>query len=103
MAPDDRRPVTNSVRRWVVFERTANRAAWTARTCVTQSEPATLRGRQRELAELNERGAGDIAVVVGGVLPPQDFDFLRESGVKAIFPPGTNIVDAATEVLDLLG
>jgi methylmalonyl-CoA mutase len=55
------------------------------------------------IAELHERGADDIAVVVGGVLPPQDFDFLREAGVKAIFPPGTNIVDAATEVLDLLG
>ena len=54
------------------------------------------------LAELEARGAGDIKVVVGGVIPPQDFDQLRAAGVSAIFPPGTNIVDAATEVLDLL-
>ena len=52
--------------------------------------------------ELKAKGAQDIKVVVGGVIPPQDFDFLRDSGVAAIFPPGTNIVDAATEVLDLL-
>jgi methylmalonyl-CoA mutase len=36
------------------------------------------------------------------VIPPQDFDHLRAAGVAAIFPPGTNIVNAATEVLDLL-
>ena len=40
---------------------------------------------------------------MGGVIPPQDFPMLREAGVAAIFGPGTNIVDAATEVLDLLG
>ena len=55
------------------------------------------------LAELAARGASDIKVVVGGVIPPQDFPMLREAGVAAIFGPGTNIVDAATEVLDLLG
>ena len=54
------------------------------------------------IAELRKRGAGDIAVVVGGVVPPQDFEFLREAGVSAIFGPGTNIVEAATEVLSLL-
>ncbi|MBK6855090.1 MAG: methylmalonyl-CoA mutase [Microthrixaceae bacterium] len=54
------------------------------------------------IEELEARGAGDIKVVVGGVIPPQDFDHLRDAGVAAIFPPGTNIVDAATQVLDLL-
>ena len=54
------------------------------------------------LQELHARGADDIKVVVGGVIPPQDFDHLRAAGVAAIFPPGTNIVNAATEVLDLL-
>jgi len=39
-------------------------------------------------------------VIVGGVIPPQDFDALREAGVAAIFPSGTVIADAA---LDLLG
>jgi methylmalonyl-CoA mutase len=54
------------------------------------------------IAELKAKGAEDISVVVGGVIPPQDYDFLREAGVAAIFGPGTNIVDAAGEVLDLL-
>ncbi len=54
------------------------------------------------IAELKAKGADDISVVVGGVIPPQDYDFLRQAGVAAIFGPGTNIVDAAGEVLDLL-
>ena len=51
-------------------------------------------------AELENNGRGDIMVVVGGVIPPQDFDALREAGAAAIFPPGTVIADA---VVDLLG
>jgi methylmalonyl-CoA mutase len=54
------------------------------------------------IEELRAKGAGDVHVVVGGVIPPQDHEFLRGIGVAAIFGPGTNIVDAATEVLDLL-
>ena len=54
------------------------------------------------IAELKAKGAEDISVVVGGVIPPQDYEFLRQAGVAAIFGPGTNIVDAAGEVLDLL-
>jgi len=42
-------------------------------------------------------------VVAGGVIPPQDYDFLREHGVQAIFGPGTNILDSAAETLRLLG
>ena len=41
-------------------------------------------------------------VVVGGVIPPQDFDALRAAGAAAIFPPGTVIADAAVELLDEL-
>jgi methylmalonyl-CoA mutase len=52
---------------------------------------------------LKELGRADIKVVVGGVIPPQDYDMLREAGVQAIFGPGTNLVDAAGEVLKLLG
>jgi methylmalonyl-CoA mutase len=48
-------------------------------------------------------GRPDIKVVVGGVIPAQDYDMLREAGVQAIFGPGTNLVDAAGEVLKLLG
>jgi methylmalonyl-CoA mutase len=54
------------------------------------------------MAELKARGADDILVVVGGVIPPQDYPFLTEQGVAATFGPGTNIIDAAAEVLDLL-
>jgi methylmalonyl-CoA mutase len=51
---------------------------------------------------LNKEGRGDITVVVGGVVPPQDYDALYEAGAAAIFPPGTVIADAAVELLDKL-
>ena len=51
---------------------------------------------------LNARGAGDILVICGGVIPQQDYDFLKAAGVKAIFGPGTNIPEAAKEILDLI-
>jgi methylmalonyl-CoA mutase len=52
---------------------------------------------------LKEAGRPDIKVVAGGVIPPQDYEFLRAHGVQAIFGPGTNLVSAAAEVLKLLG
>ena len=54
------------------------------------------------LAALAEEGAGDVRVVVGGVVPPQDHGPLKEAGVAAIYGPGTDIPKAACEVLDLL-
>ena len=51
---------------------------------------------------LKERDAEDIIVICGGVIPQQDYDFLKSAGVKAIFGPGTNIPDAAQEILDLI-
>jgi methylmalonyl-CoA mutase len=51
---------------------------------------------------LKKQKAGDILVVVGGVIPAQDYDFLRKAGVAAIFGPGTNIPDAARDVLKLI-
>ncbi|HEY8950762.1 MAG TPA: methylmalonyl-CoA mutase [Rhizomicrobium sp.] len=51
---------------------------------------------------LKEQKAQDILVVVGGVIPAQDYDFLKKAGVAAIFGPGTNIPDAAREVLHLI-
>ena len=51
-------------------------------------------------AELETLGRGDIMIVVGGVIPPQDFDELLAAGASAIFPPGTVIADA---VIDLMG
>ena len=51
---------------------------------------------------LEARDAGDIIVICGGVIPQQDYDFLKSAGVKAIFGPGTNIPAAAQEILDLI-
>jgi methylmalonyl-CoA mutase len=51
-------------------------------------------------AALEAEGRGDIMIVVGGVIPPQDFDALKEAGAAAIFPPGTVIADAAIELLE---
>ncbi|MGE8581214.1 methylmalonyl-CoA mutase [Agrobacterium tumefaciens] len=51
---------------------------------------------------LKQKGAQDIIVVVGGVIPRQDYQFLLDHGVSAIFGPGTNVMDAANKVLDLL-
>jgi methylmalonyl-CoA mutase len=50
-------------------------------------------------AELAELGRDDIMIVVGGVIPEQDFAELRAAGASAIFPPGTVIADAALDLL----
>jgi methylmalonyl-CoA mutase len=52
---------------------------------------------------LQDAGRADIKVIAGGVIPAQDYEFLREAGVQAIVGPGTNLVKAAEEVLRLLG
>ncbi|GAA1805128.1 methylmalonyl-CoA mutase [Actinomadura chokoriensis] len=52
--------------------------------------------------ELAALGRADIMIVVGGVVPPQDFDELRAAGAAAIFPPGTVLADAALGLLDEL-
>jgi methylmalonyl-CoA mutase len=51
---------------------------------------------------LRERGAGEIAVVVGGIIPPRDTAALRERGVAAVFGPGTAVPKAAAEVIEVL-
>ncbi|MBV8838598.1 MAG: methylmalonyl-CoA mutase [Alphaproteobacteria bacterium] len=50
-------------------------------------------------AELEKQGRGDIMIVVGGVVPPQDYDALKKAGAEAIFPPGTVIAEAAEELV----
>jgi methylmalonyl-CoA mutase len=52
--------------------------------------------------ELATQGRGDIMIVVGGVVPPQDYDTLLKSGAEAIFPPGTVIAEAAEKLLKTL-
>ncbi|MBJ6370224.1 methylmalonyl-CoA mutase [Sedimentitalea arenosa] len=54
------------------------------------------------VAALKEAGAEDIIVICGGVIPQQDYKFLRDNGVKAIFGPGTNIPEAAQDILRLI-
>ncbi|SCY59391.1 methylmalonyl-CoA mutase [Paracoccus tibetensis] len=51
---------------------------------------------------LKAAGAEDILVICGGVIPQQDYDFLKKAGVKAIFGPGTNIPSAAADILRLI-
>ncbi|MEM7422434.1 MAG: methylmalonyl-CoA mutase [Pseudomonadota bacterium] len=51
---------------------------------------------------LAAQGADDIIVICGGVIPQQDYDFLYASGIRAIFGPGTNIPEAASDILDLI-
>ena len=52
------------------------------------------------IAELKGRGLGEVTVIVGGVIPEQDYDFLRRAGVAEIFGPGTNVLEAAFSVLN---
>jgi methylmalonyl-CoA mutase len=52
---------------------------------------------------LREAGRNDIKVIAGGVIPPQDYDFLRDAGVQGIYGPGSNVVECAADVLRLLG
>ncbi len=54
-------------------------------------------------AELKKLAREDILVVVGGVIPPQDFEALVAAGAAAIYPPGTVITEAAVDLLDKLG
>ncbi len=54
------------------------------------------------IRELREMGRGDIMIVAGGVIPKQDYEFLYNAGVTAVFGPGTVISKAAQEILDIL-
>jgi len=52
---------------------------------------------------LRAAGRPDIKVTAGGVIPPQDYDYLREKGVQGIYGPGSNVVECAADMLRLLG
>jgi methylmalonyl-CoA mutase len=51
---------------------------------------------------LAAQNRSDILIIVGGVIPPEDIDTLKEMGARAVFPPGTNIPEAVLEVLDVI-
>lgn len=55
------------------------------------------------IGHLRAAGRADIKVVAGGVIPPQDYDYLREAGVQGIYGPGSNVVECAADMLRLLG
>ena len=55
------------------------------------------------VGHLKDAGRPDIKVVAGGVIPPQDYDYLREAGVQGIYGPGSNVVECAADLLRLLG
>ena len=54
------------------------------------------------IAALNKEGAEDVLVVVGGIIPPSDYEFLYQAGVSKIFGPGTVITESANQVLNAL-
>jgi len=54
------------------------------------------------IAELKKLGREDILVIAGGVIPPNDYDFLFEAGVVGVFGPGTVIADAAGQILEIM-
>jgi methylmalonyl-CoA mutase len=54
------------------------------------------------IEELKKHGREDIMVIVGGVIPPQDYDFLYKAGAVAVFGPGTSIPDAAVKLLEIM-
>ncbi|MEL6201245.1 MAG: methylmalonyl-CoA mutase [Pseudomonadota bacterium] len=54
------------------------------------------------VTELASRDAADKIVICGGVIPPQDYDFLRDNGIEAVFGPGTDVLKAAESLLDIL-
>ena len=55
------------------------------------------------IQHLKAAGRPDIKVVAGGVIPPQDYDYLREAGVQGIYGPGSNVVECAADLIRLLG
>ena len=55
-----------------------------------------------QLVKALQNRNSNIIVVCGGVVPRQDYEFLKENGVAAVFGPGTNVVEAASKILDLL-
>tara|TARA_B100000953_G_scaffold145926_1_gene120742 strand:+ start:947 stop:3082 length:2136 start_codon:yes stop_codon:yes gene_type:complete len=91
-----------------LFQTPAEAADWAVKKDVDIVGASSLAAGHKTLIpelieKLGEAGRSDIKVIAGGVIPPQDYEYLREKGVQAIFGPGTNLVDAAGEVLQLLG
>ena len=61
-----------------------------------------MTGITKSNEELQKRGRGDIMVIAGGVIPAQDYQFLKDHGAAAIYGPGTPIPFAAKDMLEIL-
>ena len=55
------------------------------------------------MQEMNNHGATDIKVVIGGIIPPGDYEFLKNAGAADIFGPGTRVTDSADRTLNIIG
>ena len=64
--------------------------------------PIVEEGVPELIAALNKEGGGDILVVVGGIIPPSDYEVLYDAGVAGIFGPGTPVTESANQVLNAL-
>ena len=90
-----------------LFQTPAEAAAMAVENDVHVLGVSTLAGGHKTLvpeviAELKRRGRGDILVVAGGVIPPQDYAFLEQAGVAAVFGPGSVIPICAQVILRAL-
>jgi methylmalonyl-CoA mutase len=90
-----------------LFQTPQEAAEMTAEGNVHVIGVSTLAGGHKALvpeliAELKARGKEDVVVVCGGVIPQQDYEFLYDAGVDAIYGPGSDIPEAASRVLDLI-
>ncbi|HEY4202929.1 MAG TPA: methylmalonyl-CoA mutase [Devosiaceae bacterium] len=88
-----------------LFETAVEVAAHAAALVVDAVGVSTLAAGHKTLVPelmtaLRTRGLGEVTVIVGGVVPEQDYAFLRAAGVAEIFGPGTNVLDAAFQVLN---
>jgi methylmalonyl-CoA mutase len=88
-----------------LFETAPEVAAHVAELAVDAVGVSSLAAGHRTLvpelmAELARRDLGEVTVIVGGVIPPEDYAFLKDAGVAEIFGPGTNVLEAAFSVLN---
>src|SRR3546814_11565381 len=81
---------------------------WSSDVCSSDLGASSLAAGHKTLIPqlinlLRDNGRPDIKVVAGGVIPSQDYQFLRDAGVAGIYGPGSNVIESAADVLRLLG
>src|SRR3546814_17661423 len=81
---------------------------WSSDVCSSDLGASSLAAGHKTLIPqlinlLRDNGRPDIKVVAGGVIPSQDYQFLRDDGVAGIYGPGSNVIESAADVLRLMG